>query len=158
MVDLRNIQGWVQKAVADIAALEGDKTKIDTQTERNALCKLLAGEGLQQADKDFIQGFMMEKSDSTDAVQAFMPKRENREKPILPTNFAETSLEEYCATIKKAIPEYSGVITQLAKSFVKDGEWDREGFKAFLNNISGNGGIINRAELEYGIIERFYKE
>ena len=76
--------------------------------------------------------------------------------PEIPVNFDEMTYEEFADTINQSKAEYAPVALLIAASFVdKDGNWDREGYKNFLNEMAGDkNGIINRAELIGGLQKR----
>lgn len=84
--------------------------------------------------------------------------KDSPEKPITSTQFNCTTLEEYAKVLdsevkQKAIdPKYKDALMMIAATFItedKDGNkvWDCEGYKTFLNNAAGNGGVLNREEL-----------
>lgn len=76
--------------------------------------------------------------------------------PEIPVNFDEMTYEEFADTINQSKAEYAPVALLIAASFVDDkGNWDREGYKNFLNEMAGDkNGIINRAELIGGLQKR----
>ena len=76
MVDVSKVQQWVQKAVADIAAFDGKLRKVDTDAEKKALSTILSGSNnLTQDDKDYIEGFMLNKSGKTEKINGLKPKK-----------------------------------------------------------------------------------
>ena len=88
--------------------------------------------------------------------------KDSPEKPITSTQFNCTTLEEYAKVLdsevkQKAIdPKYKDALMMIAATFItedKDGNkvWDCEGYKTFLNNAAGNGGVLNREELLGGL-------
>ena len=82
---------------------------------------------------------------------------EKAEKPMIETQFKETNLEEYEKRIDASqtlSDNYKEGLKYLASAFKdKDGNWDVESYKQLLNRIAGDGGILNKAELEIGIFE-----
>lgn len=81
MVDLSKVSGWVQKAVADIAAFDGNTRKIDSQSEKNVLSSMLAG-NLSSEDKEYIEGFMLARGASkTPKVNGKNPEK-NTERAV----------------------------------------------------------------------------
>lgn len=76
--------------------------------------------------------------------------------PKIPVNFDEMNYEDYAATLKESKTEYANVALLIAASFVDgEGNWDREGYKNFLNEMAGDkNGIINREELIGGLQKR----
>ena len=73
--------------------------------------------------------------------------------PKIPVNFDEMTYEEFAQTINQSKTEYAPVALLIAASFVdENGNWDREGYKQFLNTMAGDkNGIINREELIGGL-------
>lgn len=76
--------------------------------------------------------------------------------PKIPVNFDEMTYEEFAQTINQSKTEYAPVALLIAASFVdENGNWDREGYKQFLNTMAGDkNGIINREELIGGLQKR----
>ncbi len=76
--------------------------------------------------------------------------------PKIPVNFDEMTYEEFAKTVNESKTEYAPVALLIAASFVdKDGNWDRDGYKQFLNTMAGDkNGIINREELIGGLQKR----
>ena len=69
MVDVSKVSAWVLKAVADIAAFGGKLGRIEKGAEQKALSTLLAGCDKEE-DKEYIQGFMIEKCDKKEVAGA----------------------------------------------------------------------------------------
>lgn len=71
-------------------------------------------------------------------------------------NFKEKTYDEYINKLKNSTQEYAPVAILLADSFVDNkGNWDREGYLAFLNEMAGDGNdIINKQELLDGLAKR----
>ena len=89
---------------------------------------------------------------------------EDPEKPITSTQFECTTLEEYAKVLdsevtQKALkPEYRDALMMIATTFLReDGSWDCDGYKMFLNEAAGNGGVLNREEL-IGGLEKLKKD
>lgn len=76
--------------------------------------------------------------------------------PKIPVNFDEMTYEEFAKTVNESKTEYAPIALLIAASFVDDkGNWDREGYKQFLNSMAGDkNGIINREELIGGLQKR----
>lgn len=88
MVDVSKVSQWVRKAVADIAAFDGKLRRIDTEAEKNALSALLAG-NLSDDDKDYIEGFMIDRRGSSRRVEKIDGKRPEKNE----SRSVEVSLE-----------------------------------------------------------------
>ncbi len=59
--------------------------------------------------------------------------------PKIPVNFDEMTYEEFAQTINQSKTEYAPVALLIAASFVdENGNWDREGYKQFLNTMAGD--------------------
>ena len=80
MPDVSKVSQWVKKAVADIAAFEGKLRKIDTESEKKALSTLLAG-NLSDEDKEYIEGFMLDKKSKTEKKDGLITKK-NKERSV----------------------------------------------------------------------------
>ncbi len=88
MVDVSKVSQWVQKAVADIAAFEGKLNKIDKDStaEKNALSALLAGNNLTPDDRDYIEGFMLDKNAKAEKINGLKPKKNESRSIEMPYN------------------------------------------------------------------------
>ena len=84
MVDVSKVQQWVQKAVADIAAFDGNLRKADKDSETKALSSLLAGPNLTQDDKNYIEGFMLDKNAKAVKINGLKPKKNESKMVELP--------------------------------------------------------------------------
>lgn len=84
MVDVSNVSQWVKKAVADIAAFDGKLRKIDTEAEKKALSTLLAGDGLSNDDKDYVEGFMLDRTAKTEKFDGKKPVKNEARSVELP--------------------------------------------------------------------------
>ncbi len=74
-------------------------------------------------------------------------KDDKTEIPVAEINFDCMSLKEYTDRVSKKYPEYADIFTTLAATFrTEDGEWDCEGYRAFLRKAAGND-ILNKKEL-----------
>lgn len=94
--------------------------------------------------------------------------KDSPEKPITSTQFECTSIEEYEKVLANEVkqnavdPKYKDALMMIAATFIKEDEngnkyWDCDGYKMFLNQAAGNGGILNREEL-LGALERLKRE
>ncbi len=78
MTDLSKVSGWIQKAVADIVAFDGNTRKADSPAEKKLLANLLAG-NLNDEDKEYIEGFMLERGASkTPKVNGKNPEKNTK--------------------------------------------------------------------------------
>ena len=79
--------------------------------------------------------------------------------PVLANNFTETTFEAYCENLKRTDSPYATIGIMIASSFVdENGNWDREGYKDFLNTMGGDKNcLINREELIGGLQKRLEK-
>ena len=78
------------------------------------------------------------------------------EVPITRLKTEEETLDEYVERVKDENPEYAEVFEMFAKAFVKeDGNWDRTGYRGFLDEIAGSD-KLNRDELRSRLIN--YKD
>ena len=74
MFDYGTLSGWVQKAVADIAAFGGNTRKIDTKAEKYAIGQILAN-CHEQANIDYVEDFLDERNPSmTPKIDGKNPK------------------------------------------------------------------------------------
>lgn len=81
--------------------------------------------------------------------------KDKGETPVLSNNFTETTYEAYVERLNRENPQYAQIGMLIAASFVDEkGNWDREGYKDFLNTMGGDGGLINREELIGGLQKR----
>lgn len=75
------------------------------------------------------------------------------QKPVVPQNFSANSPQALIDELKSEKNPYADVFGVLALAFRTQDEtgkvtgWDREGFKDFLNDIAGNGNLLNKKEL-----------
>ena len=53
----------------------------------------------------------------------------------------------------KKYPKLQNALLDIARLFEKDGVWQREAYEEFLQEIAGHRSMLNRKELEYGILE-----
>ena len=75
---------------------------------------------------------------------------------VIGSNFSSTDIEEYKKTI--AGKSYGPLFTTFAEAFVdKNGNWDVEGYKQFLNAVAGEGGKINKEEAIGAMLELVIK-
>lgn len=81
--------------------------------------------------------------------------KDSGETPVLSNNFTEKTFEAYCERLEKENPKYGKIGVMIAASFIdENGNWNREGYKDFLNTMGGDGGLINREELIGGLQKR----
>jgi len=82
MTEGKNIQSWVQKAVADVAAFGGfSLRRVDTKAERMAIGALLANANLTEDDREYIEGFMLDRSAKSEKIDGERPRR-NKERSV----------------------------------------------------------------------------
>ena len=79
--------------------------------------------------------------------------------PVAVTQFNETDLDKYINTYVKQATNLADwqkpMVELLARSFVdKNGKWDSEGYKKFLNDCAGDASFLNAVELIKGLKER----
>ncbi len=80
MIDGGKISAWVQKAVANIAAFDGNLRRVDSEAEKKALGQLLAGD-LSNEDKEYIEGFMLDRRKRAEKFDGHKPQK-NEERSI----------------------------------------------------------------------------
>lgn len=116
MVNIGEVSQWVRKAVADIAAFDGNLRKIDSDAEKKAIGAFLAG-NLSNEDRDYIEGFMLDRRGKAEKINGLRPsKNEERtvEAPyIMPNSFGDMSPE--------AIESYRKMHSNTKSTFDSDG-------------------------------------
>ncbi|MBE7702908.1 MAG: hypothetical protein E7Z89_02530 [Cyanobacteria bacterium SIG28] len=76
---------------------------------------------------------------------------------VMGSNFSSTDIEEYKKTI--AGKSYGPLFTMFAEAYVdKNGNWDVQGYKQFLNAVAGEGGKINKEEAIGAMLELMLKD
>lgn len=73
---------------------------------------------------------------------------------ITSTQFMETDLAKYAKQVQHMNPKYATSLIALAETFVKDGKWDVEAYKQYLNRYAGDGSPLNEAEFYSALNDR----